>query len=114
MKVVDFVLGNDLAGTKVCVTPVVSEKPCEVPEPLALKRKHPEVFTACGDAHGGVLLRKPRKPRDRPADDSWTVVTQIVLPESFRQEVVHLGHELTPITIHGWSFRHPENSRENQ
>lgn len=165
---VAFVLGNDLAGTRVCVTPIVSEKPCEVSETLVLKREHPQVSTACvvtrTDAlaaerggsceqdesssdladtffaklaevspcsqfshealiseeesdpsvaplrpaaasaedlrdvaegfflQDGVLLRKWR-PRDRPADEPWTVMTQIVLPESFRKEVLRLAHE---------------------
>ena len=167
---VALVLGNDLAGTQVCVTPVVCEKPCEVPETMALEREHPEVFTACvvtraqalaaekGNSseqdelsggladtffarlaevspcsqftrealileqekapsvaplrqtaasaedmkevaegffiQDGVLLRKWR-PRDRPAEETWTVRTQVVLPESFREEVLRLAHEVS-------------------
>ena len=165
---IDFVLGNDLAGTQVCVTPVVSTEPCEVPETLALEQEHPEVFTACvvtrsqsskqqletqgvwedssidlsdtffakiagleadtlfsretliseqeqdstlasareqaGSlediqevAEGffcqdGVLMRKWRPP-GRPAEEHWTTVAQIVLPVSFRWEVLRLAHE---------------------
>lgn len=44
---VAFVLGNDLDGIRVCVKPVVSEKPCEVPGDTSLEGKHPESFTAC-------------------------------------------------------------------
>lgn len=42
----------------------------------------------------GVLLRKWR-PQDHPADEWWTVMTQIVLPESFRKEVLRLAHEVS-------------------
>ncbi len=42
----------------------------------------------------GVLLRKWR-PRDRPADESWAGMTQIVLPKSFRQDVLRLAHEIS-------------------
>lgn len=52
---VAFVLGNDLAGTRVCVTPLVSEKPCDVPDTMALEREHPEVFTVCVVTHAQAL-----------------------------------------------------------
>ena len=42
----------------------------------------------------GILLRKWR-PRDRPADELWTEMTQIVLPEIFRKEVLPLAHEVS-------------------
>lgn len=44
---IDFVLGNDLAGTQVCIPPIVTKEPCEVPEIAVLEQEHPEVFTAC-------------------------------------------------------------------
>lgn len=37
------------------MTPVVSEKPCEVPETMALEREHPEVFMGCVVAHAQAL-----------------------------------------------------------
>lgn len=40
-------LGNDIAGSQVCVAPVVVSTPLEVPETEELEREHPEVLTAC-------------------------------------------------------------------
>ena len=39
-----------------------------------------------------VLMRKWRNPRS-PASDDWSVVHQVVLPLSFRPEVLRLAHE---------------------
>ena len=47
IKRVTFVLGTDLAGTQVFVTPILCKEPCEVPETKTLVREHPEVFSAC-------------------------------------------------------------------
>lgn len=44
---VGLLLGNDLAGDLVTVTPVVSSVPCEPPETLALEEQCPEVFPVC-------------------------------------------------------------------
>ncbi|KAJ8332462.1 hypothetical protein SKAU_G00426350 [Synaphobranchus kaupii] len=47
VKGIRLLLGNDLAGSQVCVTPVVSSVPRETPETQALEKEYPEVFTAC-------------------------------------------------------------------
>ncbi|KAJ8333535.1 hypothetical protein SKAU_G00415430 [Synaphobranchus kaupii] len=47
VKGISLLLGNDLAGSQVCVTPVVSSVPRETPETQALEKEYPEVFTAC-------------------------------------------------------------------
>ncbi|KAJ8379406.1 hypothetical protein SKAU_G00001840 [Synaphobranchus kaupii] len=47
VKGISLLLGNDLAGAQVCVTPVVSSMPRETPETQALEKEYPEVFTAC-------------------------------------------------------------------
>lgn len=44
---VQLLLGNDLAGERVCVNPVVSSLPCEAPETKALEVEYPSVFSAC-------------------------------------------------------------------
>lgn len=44
---VAFVLGNNLAGTHVCMTTVVSEKPSVVLETMVSEREHPAVFMVC-------------------------------------------------------------------
>ncbi|KAL2082452.1 hypothetical protein ACEWY4_022270 [Coilia grayii] len=40
----------------------------------------------------GILLRKWRPPR-RPASEHWSVLSQIVLPTQYREEVLKLAHE---------------------
>ena len=166
-----FLLGNDLAGDKVSVTPVLVDAPAEQAETEALEDEFPGIFPACvvtrSQARGAkrdldesektmdtgvvlaetffsdldpstdtksvlsraalieeqktdpevrrlrqtavseieasdvpegfyikedVLMRKWRNPRS-PASDDWSVVHQVVLPLSFRQEVLHLAHE---------------------
>ena len=42
----------------------------------------------------GVLMRKWR-PHDLPAGELWMAVAQVVLPESFRKEVLRLVHEVS-------------------
>ena len=168
---VDFLLGNDLAGDKVSVTPVLVDAPAEQAETEALEDEFPGIFPACvvtrSQARGAkrdldesekatdtgvllaetffsdldpdtdtksvlsraalieeqktdpevrrlrqtamseieandvpegfyirddVLMRKWRNPRS-PASDDWAVVHQVVLPLSFRPEVLRLAHE---------------------
>ena len=47
MAGIDFLLGNDLAGDKVVVSPVVSEKPVEVAETEQLQVEFPGIFPDC-------------------------------------------------------------------
>ncbi|KAL2102623.1 hypothetical protein ACEWY4_001791 [Coilia grayii] len=163
---VGLLLGNDLAGDLVSVTPIVSSVPCESPEMVVLEEQCPDVFPACvvtrSQSKKGVedkeverepvdlsdtffatlselpdcqqytrealiagqksdtglmLIRKTAvsseesqvmaegfymrddvlmrkwRPSDRPATEVWSVVEQIVLPRSFRSEVLRLAHE---------------------
>jgi hypothetical protein len=46
----------------------------------------------------GVLMRKWRPP-EVSADEEWAVVYQVVVPPSYRQEILSLGHE-TPMASH--------------
>ena len=168
---IDFLLGNDLAGDKVSVTPVLVDAPAEQAETEASEDEFPGIFPACvvtrSQARGAkrdldesekatdtgvllaetffsyldpstgtksvlsraalieeqktdpevrrlrqtamseieandvpegfyikddVLMRKWRNPRS-PASDDWSVVHQVVLPLSFRPEVLRLAHE---------------------
>ena len=47
MAGIDFLLGNDLAGDKIVVSPVVSEKPVEVAETEQLQVEFPGIFPDC-------------------------------------------------------------------
>ena len=168
---VDFLLGNDLAGDKVSVAPVLVDAPAEQAETEALEDEFPGIFPACvvtrSQARGAerdldesekatdtgvllaetffsdldpgtdtksvlsraalieeqktdpevrrlrqtamseieandvpecfyikddVLMRKWRNPRS-PASYDWSVVHQVVLPFSFRPEILRLAHE---------------------
>ncbi|XP_071504452.1 uncharacterized protein [Diadema antillarum] len=173
MDGVSFLLGNDLAGGRVSVLPVVSEVPVYEQETEKLVDEFPEVFPTCAitrfraseaererkeseseislhdtffgkvtsegereqsweegvfsqpalikaqmedeellklregaltvdEAKGvpecfyvksGVLMRKWRPP-DRPADEDWTIVNQIVVPPPYRKEILRLAHEI--------------------
>ena len=39
-----------------------------------------------------VLMRK-WSPLDAPASEQWRVVSQIVAPENYRMNILHLAHE---------------------
>ena len=41
----------------------------------------------------GILMRKWRQP-DRPANEEWSVVHQVVVPSCYRPEILRLAHEI--------------------
>ncbi|KAJ8346700.1 hypothetical protein SKAU_G00281010 [Synaphobranchus kaupii] len=69
---VSLLLGNDLAGSQVCVTPVVVSTPLEVPETQELEREHPEVFTAC------VVTRALARKAEAQASNALTPISEEV------------------------------------
>ena len=46
----------------------------------------------------GVLMRKWR-PTQRPADEEWSIVHQIVIPPCYRDEILRIAHEI-PVAGH--------------
>ena len=52
----------------------------------------------CYYIKNGILMRKWR-PFDVPADDEWAVYHQIVVPKSFRHEILSIAHE-NPMSGH--------------
>ena len=52
----------------------------------------------CLFTKNGVLMRKWRPP-DVPVEDDWAVKYQIVVPKSYRQEILSMAHE-TPLAGH--------------
>ena len=52
----------------------------------------------CYYIKNGILMRKWR-PFDVPADDEWAVYHQIVVPKSYRHEILSITHE-SPISGH--------------
>ena len=57
-----------------------------------------ETVPVCYFLKSGILMRKYRPP-EVPADDEWKVVYQIVVPNCYRQEILHMAHEL-PVAGH--------------
>lgn len=79
---VTFVLGNDLAGQRVCVTPLISDVPVESPETEALQEEFPAVFPT------GVVTRSQAQgaqevPRQVEED---TPEVGVILAETFFAE----------------------------
>ena len=75
---VDFLLGNDLAGDKVSVTPVLVDAPAEQAETEALEDEFPGIFPAC------VVTRSQARGVKRDLDESEkTTDTGVLLAESF-------------------------------
>ena len=52
----------------------------------------------CYYIKNGILMRKWR-PHDVPADDEWAVYHQIVVPKSYRHEILSIAHE-SPMSGH--------------
>ena len=52
----------------------------------------------CYYIKSGILMRKWR-PYDVPADDEWAVYHQIVVPKSYRHEILSIAHE-SPMSGH--------------
>ena len=52
----------------------------------------------CYCIKNGILMRKWR-PYDVPADDEWAVYHQIVVPKSYRHEILSIAHE-SPMSGH--------------
>ena len=52
----------------------------------------------CYYIKNGILMRKWR-PFDVPADDEWAVYHQIVVPKSYRHEILSIAHE-SPMSGH--------------
>ena len=53
----------------------------------------------CYYIKNGILMRKWRRPFDVPADDEWAVYHQIVVPKSYRHEILSIAHE-SPMSGH--------------
>ena len=73
------------------------------PEISALYEKAVEEKDAAGDPvcyfiKNGVLMRKWRPP-DVSADDEWAFRFQIIVPKSYRHEILSLAHD-TPLSGH--------------
>ena len=47
----------------------------------------------------GVLMRKWRPLPDVPAEDQWAVKYQVVVPKTYRQDILNIAHE-TPLAGH--------------
>ena len=54
--------------------------------------------SSCFYVKSGILMRKWRPP-ERPADEEWTIVHQIVVPPPYRTEILRLAHEV-PLAGH--------------
>ncbi len=109
VKGITFLLGNDLAGSRVrtsdpedapvkvvkseSVGPIVQEQPCEAPKMVALEREHPEVFTACVVTRSGAQSQEllDVKVDESVVDLSDTFLTQLAGMEEgsqFTREVL--------------------------
>ncbi len=64
----------------------------------ALPEKEMSQNPVCYYKKNGILMRKWR-PFDVPADDDWAVHHQIVVPKSYRHEILSIAHE-SPMSGH--------------
>ncbi|XP_077863555.1 uncharacterized protein LOC144347604 [Saccoglossus kowalevskii] len=64
----------------------------------ALSENEAENLPKCCYMKDGVLMRKWRPPSS-PADEDWTIVHQIVVPHSYRHEILRIAHSI-PVAGH--------------
>ena len=64
----------------------------------AVSEQEASQVPVCYFTKHGILMRKWRPP-DVPADDEWTVNYQIVVPKSYRHEILSLAHDM-PMSGH--------------
>ncbi|XP_006813839.1 uncharacterized protein LOC100372062 [Saccoglossus kowalevskii] len=76
------------------------EADCTLKELMAsaLSENEAENLPKCCYMKDGVLMRKWRPPSS-PADEDWTVVHQIVVPHSYRHEILRIAHSI-PVAGH--------------
>lgn len=86
---IGLLLGNDLAGSQVCVMPVVDSTPLEVSETQELEQQHPEVFTAC------VVTRARARAREAEAQ----AVEALSVPDEGASGASDVGVEGEPIDL---------------
>jgi transposase InsO family protein len=65
---------------------------------MAITDSEIDQVPTCYYLKNGILMRKYRPP-EISADDEWQVKHQIVVPKSYRQEILSLAHE-TPLAGH--------------
>ena len=86
MAGIDFLLGNDLAGDKVAVDPVVSEKPVEVAETEQLQEEFPGIFPDCV-----VTRSQARRAAQEDADSCDVEDSGVWLAETFFKDLDDRG-----------------------
>lgn len=76
---VDFLMGNDIAGGKVNILPVLSETPVDSGETQELEKQMPELFPVCAvtraRAASGVVTEESKSPDENLALDRLFCVT---------------------------------------
>ncbi|XP_041484226.1 uncharacterized protein LOC121430866 [Lytechinus variegatus] len=60
---------------------------------VAISEEEAQDSPQCFYIKSEVLMRKWRPP-SRPATEEWSILHQIVLPQSYRQEVLRMAHEI--------------------
>lgn len=81
MEGVDFLLGNDLAGDKVVVSPVVLDRPVEVPETERLEDEFPGIFPDC------AVTRSQARIAEQEGVDVEESDNQVWLAETFMKDI---------------------------
>ena len=60
---------------------------------IALSAEEAANVSQCYYTKSGVLMRK-WSPPGRPTDEDWTAVHQVVVPPSYRKEILRLAHDI--------------------
>ena len=80
-KCVHLLLGNDLAGDKVVVNPLVTDTPCMDQSPNLIEQELPDLYTSC------VVTRAMAKKAMLTENQSDVDLTDSFIGQSFKNEI---------------------------
>ena len=85
-KGVHLLLGNDLAGDKVVVNPLVADTPCMDQSPDPIKQELPDLYPSCADTRAIAIMTENQSDID---------LTDSFIGQSFKNKITKsLSHNL--------------------
>ena len=88
-KCVHLLLGNDLAGDKVVVNPLVTDTPCMDQSPDPIEQELPDLYPSC------AVTRATAKKAMLTENQSDVDLTDVFIGQSFKNEITRsLSHNL--------------------
>ena len=112
-KGVHLLLGNDLAGDKVMVNPLVTDMPCMDQSPDPIEQELPDIYLSCAVIR--AVAKKAMSTEMSTENQSDVDLTDSFIGQSFKNEITNLflitcrNSRQTQMTVHQYLiiFLHP-------